>query len=266
MKNKNLLNLKNLKSTGFLLVCTLIAGTFKAEAQAYYQLKIYSIENEIQEQRMDNYLKKAFLPALHRAGIPKAGVFKPTENEPANGMIIYVLVPLQALDQIDKLDAILLADKQYQSDGKDYIDAPYDNPPYLRIESILLKAFREMPETGVPVHSTPPSERIYELRSYQGATEKYYQRKVEMFNEGGEVNIFKELGFNPVFFGEVISGPSMPNLMYMTSFANEASQKEHWSAFSNNPAWKILKEMEIYQNTVSTINKIMLHPADYSDL
>ena len=77
------------------------------------------------------------------------------------------------------------------------------------------------------MHTTPPAERIYELRSYQGATEKYYRRKVEMFNEGGEVNIFKRLEFNPVFFGEVISGPAMPNLMYMTSFANEASQKEH---------------------------------------
>ena len=249
-----------------LVCCILITGNLKAQNRSFFQLKIYSIENESQEQRMDNFLKQAFVPALHRAGIPRVGVFKPNSEESAWGKLIYVFIPVLSLEQLEKLPEILSKDKQYQTDGKDYIDAMYDNPPYQRIESILLKAFKGMPELGMPINSTPASERVYELRSYQGATEKIFQKKVEMFNEGGEINIFKELEFNPVFFGEVISGASMPNLMYMTTFSNISSQKEHWSAFQNNSAWKTLKEVEKYKNTVSHIDKIMLHPTDYSDL
>jgi hypothetical protein len=158
------------------------------------------------------------------------------------------------------------ADKQYQTDGRDYIDALFDNAPYQRIESILMKAFKDMPEIGIPDQIAPHSERVYELRSYQGATEKIYQKKVHMFNEGGEIKLFEKLGFKPVFFGEVISGPSMPNLMYMTTFSNEAAQKEHWKAFQNHPDWKALLQIEQYKNTVSKMNVYMLRPVEYSDL
>jgi hypothetical protein len=51
-------------------------------------------------------------------------------------------------------------------------------------------------------------------------SEKKYWKKVEMFNEGGEIDLFSRLNFNAVFYAEVISGPTMPNLMYMTSFEN----------------------------------------------
>jgi hypothetical protein len=267
MKNLLINTRKQSKSICLALFCCIfITVSQNAQCISYYQLKIYSIENESQKMRMDIFLKQAYLPALHRAGISKVGVFKPNDEESASGSLIYVLIPVNSLEQFEKLPEILLEDKQFQADGKDYIDAIFDNPPYRRIESILLKAFKEMPEPGIPALSTPASERIYELRSYQGATEKIFQRKVEMFNDGGEVNLFKELGFNPVFFAEVISGASMPNLMYMTSFSNKASQDEHWDAFQKHPTWNTLKEMEKYKNTVSNIDKIMLHPADYSDL
>jgi hypothetical protein len=237
-----------------------------AQAARFYQLKVYTIENEFQEQQMDGYLKEAYLPAMHRAGISHIGVFKPNAGEATAGKRIYVLLPLNSLEQFEKLPELLSSDKQYQADGSKTINAPYDNPPYKRIESILMKAFKEMPETGIPRHSTPPAERVYELRSYLGATEKIFQNKVEMFNEGGEIRLFKELDFNPVFYGEVISGATMPNLMYMTTFSNEASQKEHWNAFGSHPSWNAMKDNPKYQNNVSAIERFLLHPTDYSDL
>ena len=87
-----------------------------------------------------------------------------------------------------------------------------------------------------------------------------------MFNEAGEINLFLNLGFQPVFFGEVISGAAMPNLMYMTTFSSSASRAEHWDAFRNSPEWTVMKEIEKYKNTVSHIDKYLLQPTDYSDL
>ena len=123
-----------------------------------------------------------------------------------------------------------------------------------------------MKQMAVPTHSTPPSERIYELRSYEGPTENKYRKKVEMFNEGGEVKLFKELEFQPVFFAEVISGSAMPNLMYLTTFSNMKSHDEHWEAFRNHPDWKTLSAKEEYKGTVSHADIMLLHPTDYSDL
>jgi hypothetical protein len=86
-----------------------------------------------------------------------------------------------------------------------------------------------------------------------------------MFNEGGEVSLFEKLEFNAVFYAEVISGSRMPNLMYMTSFADMKSREEHWAAFREHPDWKRISSMEEYQDNVSKIDRIMLHHTAYSD-
>ena len=175
MKNNWLVNNLNYKATGILIFCFLILSAFgNASARDIYQLKIYSIENEQQELRMDKFLKDAYLPAMHRAGIPKVGVFKPVEADDMAGRLIYVLVPFKSVDQFEKLGSVLNNDKKFLKDGGDYINAAHDNAPYQRIQSILIRSMKTMPEFGVPVHSTPAAERIYELRSYQGATEKLY--------------------------------------------------------------------------------------------
>jgi len=215
---------------------------------------------------MDTYLKEAFIPAMHRTRIKHIGVFKPRDAEEASGKLIYVLIPFEDITQFEKLEKSLKNDESYQRSASDYIYAPHDEPPYERMESILLRAFASMPEYGIPGHLASPADRVYELRSYQGATEERYEKKVEMFTCGGETKIFQDLGFQPLFFGEVISGPDMPNLMYMISFENQEAQDVLWDKFRNAPAWDKLKADKQYEHTVSKIDKFMLHPTDYSDL
>lgn len=252
----------------FLLsLIALLTGTQGySQARDIYQIKIYTIENEAQEKQMDQFLKEAYIPALHRTGIKNVGVFKPVEDEKMAGKQIFVLIPYLDIEHFEALGAELNQDKKFQKAGSAYINAAHDKPPYVRIESIILRSFSSMPNYGVPTHSTDRGQQIYELRSYQAATEKLYEKKVEMFNEGGESKIFMDLDFQPVFFGEVISGAHMPNLMYMTSFKDKTSQEKHWGAFGSSPAWDILKNDEQYANTVSHIDKILLHPTEYSEL
>ena len=133
------------------------------------------------------------------------------------------------------------------------------------METILLHAFDYMPESRIPDLDTPPQDRIYELRSYESYTEEILANKIEMFNEGGEVDLFEKLEFNAVFYGEVIAGSRMPNLMYMTSFADMESREAHWAAFRVHPDWEQMKSLEQYQNNVSHIDRIMLHHTAYSD-
>ena len=243
-----------------ILLCAFAVA--KPEPGYYYELKIYHLKTSAQEQRMENYLKGAYLPALHRAGIKNVGVFRPVEKDSLP--VIYVYIPVRTLQVFSTLNNTLKKDKQYQVDGKDYLDASYDNAPYQRIQTILLRAFEGMPFPAVPELKSPKEERVYELRSYEGPTEKYYANKVQMFNKG-EVDLFKRLGFNTMFYSEVLAGSSMPNLMYMTCFDNKASRDDHWKAFSADSVWKRLSSMPEYQNNVSKNTITFLHPATYSD-
>jgi NIPSNAP len=233
--------------------------------QQYYEIKIYRISDKTQENRVDAYLKDAYLPALHRAGIPIIGVFKPVEADTAFGKLIYVFIPFKTVDQFIQLPGELQKDKLFADAGKSFIDSPFDEPPYKRYESIFLKAFMNFPQFVAPKYSNSPSERIYELRSYESATDAKAIKKIEMFNQGGEIDIFKKLEFNPVFWGEVLLGSHMPNLMYMTTFSDMKSHDEHWKAFGATDEWKKLSGMEEYKNTVSKANPYLLHPTSYSD-
>ncbi len=230
----------------------------------YFQIKIYTYESADQLALLDDYFGNALLPGLHNAGVENVGVFKPIEglNEDLN--YIMVLVPYQSLDQFEKIPALLEKDPEYLQAAAKYTDAPHDKPPYTRIESFILRAFSTTPHMTLPELNSPRTGRVYELRSYEGATEKLYNLKVEMFNEG-ESALFQDLKFNPVLFCEVLSSSHMPHLIYMTTHADTTAQLENWNAFRVHPEWDRLKNLERYKNTVSGMTKYQMYPTEYSD-
>jgi hypothetical protein len=246
-----------------ILIATLNAGA-KAPARDYYQLKVYHYKTQDQETRLEQYLQQAYVPAIHRAGIKNVGIFKPVAQQDSDRKI-YVFTPFSSLNKLAGIEQVLQADAKYLADGKDYIDAGYKNAPYTRIESIVLQAFPGMPSTAVPNLTAAKADRIYELRSYESATEKYNVNKVRMFNVGDEIGLFKRLNFNAVFYSEVISGSHMPNLMYMTTFNSKEDRDKHWDAFGKDAQWKMLTSNPEYNNNVSHADMIFLHPTEYSD-
>jgi NIPSNAP len=252
--------------TFFFLLFGLTAFANPPERE-FYEIKIYTVNNKEQEMRVEQYLKDAYIPALHRMGIKTIGVFKPVVTDTVSfGKLIYVLTPIKNLDQLLVIPKKLNEDAAYLSAGKDYIDAGYKTPPYARFETIVLQAFPDAPMLNLPKLNGPKSERIYELRSYEGHTEKIHQNKVKMFNAGGEVKLFTRLGFNAVFYGQVISGSHQPNLMYMTTFENKASRDAHWKAFGSSPEWTKLKADPEYLNNMLKNTSYFMFPTDYSDL
>lgn len=261
--------LKNiLRRTALLLLSaagfqTLSAGT--PPERQYYELRIYHLKNDAQEQRMDAFLQQALLPALHRMKIGPVGVFKPAEQTDT-ARSIYVFIPFTSWEQCHRLPGKLQQDDAFQKAGADYLDAAYNDAPYQRMETILLQAFPRMTAPAVPSLEGPKAERIYELRSYESPTEKLHRNKVHMFNAGNEVGIFKRLGFNAVFYADVLAGSHQPNLMYMTSFNNMDDRNAHWKKFGSDPEWKKLSARKEYQHNVSKAVILFLHPAAYSEL
>lgn len=253
----------------FLITLILFSLTSWSQAgktgREFYQLTVYHFKDTDQEKVLDNYLQNALLPALHKLGIVNIGVFKAIANDTATAKTLYVFVPLKSFDLILKLPAKLSADNLYQTAGAEYINANHSSPAYTRIETIILQAFSLAPKMNTPKLKSEKKDRVYELRSYESASEKIFKNKVRMFNEGDEIGLFKRLNFNAVFYAEVIAGNKMPNLMYMTSFENMADRDAHWKNFGNDAYWKKLSAMPEYQNNVSHIDVFFLRPAAYSD-
>ncbi|MEL6589429.1 MAG: NIPSNAP family protein [Bacteroidota bacterium] len=243
-------------------------GSAEAPADSprdFYQLKVYQFDSEAQQSHTDEYLASAYLPALKRLKINSVGVFKNLLSEEDSVRKTYVLIPFSSMEQFAELEDKLFADQAHLDAGKAYLEAAHDEPPYQRIESMVLRAFADMPVMSPSPVEGPRAERIYELRSYEAATEELYRRKVDMFNAGGEIKLFERLGFNAVFYAEVLSGPKTPNLMYMTTFDNRETRDGKWKEFVADPEWETLKAVEKYQNTVSHADIMLLYPTDYSD-
>jgi hypothetical protein len=251
-----------LLSVSLILVCA--SFSVKAADGYYYQIKIYHLKTKAQEDRLDQYLQNAYLPAMHRMGIKNVGVFKPIESD-TSGIKVYVFTPFKKWDQLENVNQKLAGDSEYLTAGEDYIEAAYNNAVYTRLETIILKAFPKMTQPAVPALTANKTDRVYELRSYESATEKLNLNKVHMFNYGDEVALFKRLGFNAVFYAEVLAGGHQPNLMYMTTFNDRPDRDKHWAAFSNDPEWKTLVAKPEYQHNVSKAEITFLHPTAYSD-
>jgi hypothetical protein len=237
----------------------------KKEKQEFYQLTVYHYNTVSQEKILDNYFQSALIPALHDMGIKSVGVFKSIANDTSENKTLYVFIPIKTLSMTDKINGKLLKNEKFKLAGKEYLDVKYNSPAYMRMETILLKAFAFSPVMKLPKLASPKNQRVYELRSYESASESLFRNKVHMFNEGGEIDIFTKLNFNAVFYSEVIAGSQMPNLMYMTTFENKADRDAHWASFRIDPDWKDLSSRQEYKNNVSRSVITFLRPAEYSD-
>lgn len=254
MSAKNISRLTlSLAASALSLVATLRAPAADAEKNQYYEVRIYNTTNDVQRQRVNDYWQHAAIPAYNRMGISPVGVF--TEQEDSDTNKIYVLVPCDSLEIFGAIPAKLAADTEYQKNAAEYLSAPKTNAAYERFESSLLIAFDGMKHISLPPADHKPN--IFELRLYKSSSEEKGLNKIKMF-ESGEIDVMKEAGLAPIFYGRKIIGANMPCLMYMTCGENADEHKKHWSAFGAAPVWKQLQADPQYQDNMIGMIRMIL--------
>ncbi len=250
----------------YLFLPILLISVFAlGQKKNFFELRVYEYRNAKQEALIDQFLGDALIPYMHTKGIGKIGVFTGRANDTSVVKKLYVLIPYKNLNQIPEINKAMFKDAAVAEKGAAYLDASPDAPPYDRIVNYILEGFRLSPTLMMPNLTGSVEDKVYELRSYEGPTEKKYWKKVEMFNEGGEIEIFSRLNFNPVFYAETISGPTTPNLMYMTSFNSMKDRDDHWKAFASDAKWNELKGMKEYDKSVSKNVTLFLKAKAYSE-
>jgi hypothetical protein len=232
------------------------------KAAEYYELRVYNLKNPEQQKLVEDYWKDTAIPVLNHLGVKHVGVF--TEIKPEAQTKLFILLQFNSLAHFSTVTDSFDSDALLRAKGAAYLNAPAAAPAYERIESSLLKAFAHMPHLEAPENKA----RIFELRQYQSATEAAGKKKIEMFNNEGEIDVFKRLGFKPVFWGETVIGSQRPNLTYMISFDDLEAKGAHWKAFGSDPQWKKISAMPEYADAllVSKITSTMLIPTVYSQI
>lgn len=251
-----------------------VASAAESSKREFYDLRGYFLKPE-KQQLVDDYLGKAFIPALSRLGVGPVGVFNystelnpppknPPPTPPPPQPSLFVLIRYKSLDEITTVATRLAADAEYQKAGEAYLHAPPTDPVYDRIESSLMLAFEGMPALEAPAKKA----RIFQLRTYESCSEAASKKKISMFNSAGEITIFRQCGMAPVFFGETIAGLRMPNLTYMLTFKDDDARKAGWDKFRTHPEWLKLRAMPEYSDKaiVSKITNRFLTPAAYSQI
>ena len=228
--------------------------------QEYLEFRRYRLHVGSKKNLLGNFLREVGIPAMNRIGIRRVGVFSAMYGP--NNPTLYVLLVHKSLDTVVNSAQMLMDDKEYRNAGADFVNAPLSEPAFVRMESSLMIAFKDMPKLEVP----EKKKRIFELRTYESHSIKASKKKIEMFNEGGEIAIFNKTGLQPVFFGETLIGPLMPNLTYMLVFEDMTDRDKKWKVFGGHPDWRKLRSNPAYKDTVSNITDIILRPAGYSQI
>jgi hypothetical protein len=245
-----------------------VAGGGAAAAprkRSLIELRFYRLRNGPvnQGQILREHFAKGRIPALKRAGAGPVGVFSNTIG--SGGPYLLMVIGYADFATFGAVTERMAADAEYRKSRDEML--AQTQTPYVRMEGMLLRGFETMPAIAVPSGEGRKSGRLFELRTYESNNMSTLQRKIGMF-DNGEIDIFRKSGMEPVFFGETLFGPNMPNLSYMLAYDDWAAREKCWRAFAGSPEWAKLRSTPGLADNeiVSNISNVLLSPLPFSDI
>lgn len=231
-----------------------------------YELRTYHLVNGPMRARLDAYLRDAFIPAARRAGCGPIGVFTVAIGPGSPG--VQVLIPHPSITNFAALPDTLAADPQYEKTAAPFLNATPEAPPYASLDVKLMRAFPLFSRIELPDAARTDQTRIFELRTYFSHNDRAGATKIQMFDTGGEIEIFRRNGLNPVFFAQDLTGHRLPSLTYMLTFPDIATREKSWNSFSADPAWRsLITTPGLTDPEITTgIDNQILNPVPYSQI
>ncbi len=177
-----------------------------------------------------------------------------------------MLIPHASFDSFVQVSATLNADPAVQQAGAAYLQTPKAAPAFERVDTWLLLAFASMPKLELPTFSRDRvPARVFEMRDYESHSEPAALNKMAMFDEG-ETQLMRDLGMNPVFFGQALAGPDLPHLRYFTSGPDLATHLAGWKKFGPDPRWQKMRTDPRYTDNMTKNTARFLTPKPYSQI
>ena len=235
----------------------------------FIEVRKYTVKDAEKRAALVSILDKALIPVLNRQGIKPVGVFvpirreTPLEREAKFALNVFVVIPHKTTDSFVNATAKLLADAEYRKDAAPIFETTSKNPVYTDCETLLLHGFPTMPTVEVPALGP---NRVFEWRLYRSFNIERNEAKIKMFDVGGELPLFREVGLNPIFFGDIIAGTRMPAFLYMIGCSSLEKHAEVWKTFVAHPKWIAMKDLPEYADTATEIESVVLTPSPGSQI
>jgi len=237
-----------------------------AGAREIYELRTYHLVHGSMRERLDAYLRDAFIPGARRAGCGPVGAF--TVAIGPGSPSVQLLVPHPSIADFVSLPERLAADPTYAKAAQPFDNAAPEAPSYASLDVKLMQAFPHFPSVEVPEARRSNKARIFELRTYFSHSDKAGMTKMGMFDTGGEIEIFRRNGLTPVFFAQDLTGPRLPSLTYLLTFPDLAARDRSWGGFGADPAWRqLIATPGLTDPEITTgIDNQILRPTLYSQI
>ncbi len=250
-----------------------------ADGREFYELRCYHVKADTRIKvdanpaLVDAYLEKAVLPALTARGLKNIGVFteldvnkETSTGTPKAGSPYWMLIPHPTLASFVTASGDLLSDPKVVQAGHDYLEPAKTAPSFERIDSWLLRAFKGIPKLELPAFSKAKvPTRVFEMRDYESYSELKALSKMAMFDDG-EIQLMRDLGMSPVFFGQALAGRNLPHLRYITSGPDLATHFAKWGKFGTDPRWVAMRDDPKFADNVSLNTARFLAPRAYSQI
>ena len=234
-------------------------------AQQFIEVRRYTVKDADKRATLVSILDDALIPALNRQGLKPIGVLIPKAEgvEAKYALNVFVIIPHKTTETFVSVNTKLVADRLYRKAAAPIFETTSKDPVYTDCETALLQGFPTMP--GLEAPKLGP-DRVFQLRHYRSFNIERNAAKIHMFDQGGELPLFRETDMNPIFFGDVIAGNKQPALLYMIGFASSAKQDEAWKVFGGHPKWAAMKDLPEYKDTATEIENVMLTPSPGSQI
>jgi hypothetical protein len=241
---------------------TALAAEVPAKKE-YIEVRKYTVKNAEKHAQFVGLCDNALIPALNRQNLKPVGVFVPLEGDEKYALNVFVVIPHPSSESFINANMRLLADDTYRKDAAPIFETTSKNPVYTDCVTYFLNTF---PTT--PVLETPPlgANRVFQLRLYRSFNIERHAAKVKMFDQGGEIPLFREVEMNPIFFGDVVAGNRMPCLMYMIGCPSLEKHTEVWRTFGRHPKWREISSKPEYADTATEIDAVILKPSAGSQI
>lgn len=234
--------------------------------RAVIELRYFKLRNTTDNQRgrLTNWLTVDVIPFLRKAGSGPVGLF--ASSIAPDAPFLLAVSSHDSLAAYEQTMAKLMQSEPFLRASEAFFNQ--SGLPFQRMETHLLRAFAGFPSLVVP---TAPEEgkpaRLFELRVYESNSPLSLMKKIGMF-ENGEIDLFKQKGLPPVFFGETIAGDRMPNLTYMVWHDNLSAREANWRNFATSPEWKKMAATPGLSDgeVVSNISTYLLSPVNGSQI
>ncbi|MBI4889174.1 MAG: NIPSNAP family protein [Acidobacteria bacterium] len=235
----------------------LAQGTEKAPS--ILELRYFKLRNTTDNQRakLAEFLGKAVVPAMQRAGSGMVGLFGSSIAPDAPFQLL--VAQHASISAFEQCWQKLMVDGELGGTAAALMQSVA--LPFQRMEVQLLRGFKGFPGIEKLPGGAERAARIFELRTYESNTPVSLLKKIGMF-ENGEIDLFRKHNLLPVFFGEMIAGPKMPNLTYMVAFDNLAAREANWRSFATSAEWKKMASTPGLSDgeIVSNISNMILTP------